>query len=141
MVVSRIRRSDYRRNRSFSSPLEQDSDSFREKVYLSIEYLTLNSLTLDEYLETLVDRIEEEGNQLEAPPRKTQLDKNPAITIVYSRTEEGLSLKQRETFTIINNRVYVVTYVAEAAKYNKYFKTVLKMLESLDIESQIYTIN
>lgn len=124
----------------FVAPLEKDSDPFQEKVYISVEYLILNSLTLDEYLQTIIERIEQEGNQMEAEPQKTQLDNNPAITIVYSRTEEGLRLKQRETFTIIDNRVYIVTYVAEAAKYDKFLRPALKTIESLDIEPGLYTI-
>lgn len=124
----------------FASPLENDSDPFREKVYISIEYLILNSLTLDEYLQTIIERIEQEGNQIEGAPQKTQLDSNPAITIVYSRIDEGLRLKQRETFAVINNRVYIVTYVAEATKYDKFLRPVLKAIESLNIDSQFYNI-
>jgi len=46
-----------------------------------------------------------------------------------------------ETGTIIDDRAYVVQYIADAPKYSDYLPTVQKMIDSLVIKKSIGTGN
>ena len=120
----------------FSSPLESKTDPFIEKIYISVEYLSFDINTLDDYTKVVFEKINrEKGNEIEIyEEKKTRLDRYPAIKIVYSRKERDLLLRQMEAFTIKNNRVYIITYTAERAKFSKFLDTAEKMLKSWDIK-------
>ena len=120
----------------FSSPLESDSDLFLEKVNISVEYLSSNSTTLEEYTQIVFERInQEKGNEIEVyQDKKTRVDKYPARMVVYSRQEGGLLLRQMEAFIIKDDRVYITIYTAERAKFSKFLDTAEKMIESWDIQ-------
>jgi serine/threonine-protein kinase len=120
----------------FTSPLESESDLFLERVYLSVEYLSSQPTTLDEYTEIVFEKIQQEkGNEIEVyEEKKTRLDRHPARIIIYSRNERGLLLRQMEAFTIKNDRVYIIIYTAQRVKFSKFFDTAQKMLKSWEIQ-------
>jgi eukaryotic-like serine/threonine-protein kinase len=120
----------------FSSPLESDSDLFLEKVNISVEYLSSNSTTLEEYTQIVFERInQEKGNEIEVyQDKKTKVDKYPARMVVYSRREGSLLLRQMEAFIIKDDRVYITIYTAERAKFSKFLDPAEKMIESWDIQ-------
>ena len=120
----------------FSSPLESNSDLFRERVYISIEYLSSELTTLDEYTQLIIGKIaQEKGEEIEIyEDKKIKLDRYPARRVIYSRKQGGVLLRQMEAFTIRDNRVYVITYTAERAKFSKFLATAEKMLKSWKID-------
>jgi len=120
----------------FNSPLETDTDLFREKVYIAVEYLESESTSLEQYTQTVFERIyQTKGSKVEVyEDYKTTIDKFPARRVIYSRQEEGLLLRQMETFTIKNNQVYIAIYTAERAKFSKFHKTAEKIINSWKIE-------
>lgn len=120
----------------FTSPLETDSDLFLEKLHINIEYLSDEAITLDRYTQEVLERIEQtKSDQVEVyQARKTKISEVPARMVVYSRQENGLQLKQMETFAIKNDRVYIAIYTAERAKFSKFLDTAKKMINSWEIE-------
>ena len=122
----------------FNSPIEDRSDIFSEKVYITIEPLSTEITNLEQYTQTVLSRIE----QLEASnvkvydefETKTKIDNFPARTVIYSRRENGLSLKQMETFTIRNNRVYTAIYTAQAAEFSEFSNKAQKIINSWEIQ-------
>ncbi len=120
----------------FSSPAESNFDSFSEKIYISVEYLARDINSLDQYTQTIVERIKQEnGDEVEVyKEKRTKLGRYPARMVIYSRQENGLLLRQLEAFTIKNNRVYVITYTAERVKFSKFLRTAQKMLKSWEIK-------
>ncbi len=120
----------------FTSPLESSADSFLEKVYIAVEYLSSEPTTLEEYTQIVFERInQEQGNEIEVyQDRKTKIGEFPAHMVVYSRQEGGLQLRQMETFTIKNNQVYIIIYTAERAKFSKFLDTAEKMIDSWEIQ-------
>ena len=105
----------------FSSPAESTFDPFIEKVYISVEYLAPDINSLDQYTQTIFNRIKQEnGNEIKVyKDKRTKLGQYPARMVIYSRQENGLLLRQMEAFTIKNNRVYVITYTAERVKFSQ----------------------
>jgi serine/threonine-protein kinase len=119
----------------FASPKENNSDLFQEKVFITVEDLSPEIKTIDDYTKITLNRIknsQEQDNQ-SYKKSKSKLAGNPARTIIYSRKEGNLNIKQMETFTIKNDRVYIITYSAESAKYSKFFNTVETMVNSFEL--------
>lgn len=114
----------------FTSPLESDSDLFREKVYLATEYLPSEPITLDEYSQLVLERIELANNSEIRSNFALEIDGLPARAIVYSRQEGGLQLKQMEVFTIKNDRIYLAIYTAQQAKFDQFLDTADRIIDS-----------
>ncbi len=120
----------------FSSPKESDADLFREEVHIAIEYLSSEPTSLDEYTQTVIQRINQAKNSKVEVHKdfKTTIDHLPARTVIYSRQENGLQLRQMETFTIRNNTVYISIYTAERAKFSKFYDNVQEIINSWKIQ-------
>ena len=120
----------------FSSPLETPSDPFLERVSIAVEYLSSEPITLEEYTKAVFNRVKRgKVSEIEVyQDRKASVSKYPARRITYSRRENGLQLRQMETFTIKDNRVYIAIYTAERAKFSKFLNTANKMIDSWEIE-------
>ncbi|WP_019508366.1 protein kinase [Pleurocapsa sp. PCC 7319] len=120
----------------FTSPLETDADLFLEKVNITVEYLSPEPTDLEQYTQTVFERINHEnGDAIEIyQDRKTKIGQSPARMVVYSRQEGSLSLRQMETFTIKNNQVYIAIYTAETEKFSKFLETANKMIDSWEIQ-------
>ena len=120
----------------FSSPKESESDIFREKIFITVENLPDDINDLDEYAEILTDRIINNPTYdiNTYPEKKIKLSNQIAKKIVYSRKINGINIRQLETFIIDNDRVYIVTYIAERSKYYKFLKIANKAIKSLEIE-------
>ena len=120
----------------FSSPLETASDSFLERVSIAVEYLSSEPITLEEYTKAVFERVKRgKVSDVEVyQDRKASVSKYPARRITYSRRENGLQLRQMETFTIKDGKVYIAIYTAERAKFSKFLNTANKMIDSWSIK-------
>ena len=117
----------------FTSPVETDSDPFGERVYLATEYLA-SPTTLEEYTQTVLERIEQAANSEIYEEFATEIDRLPSQAVVYSRQEGGLDLRQMEVFTIKDDRVYIAIYTAQEAEFSKFIDTVDKIIDSWQIK-------
>ena len=120
----------------FVSPLETDADLFLEKVNIAVEYLPSESTSLEQYTQTVFNRINQaKGSKIESyKDSKTTINNFPARTVIYSRQEGKLQLTQMEAFTIRNNQVYIAIYTAERTKFYRFYDTVEKMIDSWKIQ-------
>ena len=120
----------------FTSPPSNDTDIFREKVYITVEYLATEITSLEQYTQTVLSRIQQtEGSNVEVYEEfTTSIDESPARTIIYSRQENGVQLKQMETFTIEGNQAYIAIYTAEADEFSEFSNTVQKIIDSWEIQ-------
>ncbi len=120
----------------FASTLETDADLFLEKVSIAVEYLSAEPTSLEQYTQTVFNRINQtKGSEIEAYEEfETSIDSFPARAVIYSRQEGNLQLRQMEAFTIKNNQVYIAIYTAERAKFAKFYGTVKKMIDSWEIQ-------
>jgi PsbP-like protein len=116
----------------FNSPLENDTDIFRENVVLAINTIinntalsNLTSAAVTSYLELYPDL---EVIELSS----TNLTNNaiPAYKLVASRTQEGLNFMQ--IFAIKEDKVYSILYSSENTRYSTYLPIVERMINSLE---------
>ena len=117
----------------FNSPLENDTDVFRENVRLVINTVSNNtalsnftSATLTSYLESYPDL---ELNELSS----TNLANNaiPAYKLVASLTQEGIDFMQ--IFAIEEDKVYSILYSSEKSRYSTYLPIIEKMISSFEL--------
>ena len=120
----------------FDSPPETDADLFLEKVHVAIEYLSSEPISLEQYRQTVLNRINEtEGSNVKLyRDFRSTIDNAPARTVIYSRQQGSLQLRQMESFTIKNNQVYIAIYTAEKAKFSEFYPTVEKIIDSWEIQ-------
>src|SRR5215212_2734272 len=117
----------------FNSPLENDTDIFRENVRLVIGTVpnntalsNLTSATLTSYLELYPDL---ELIELSS----TNLTNNavPAYKLVASTTQEGLDFMQ--IFATKEDKVYSIIYSSEKSRYSTYLPIIEKMINSFEV--------
>lgn len=116
----------------FTSPLENDTDIYRENVMLEIN--TINNRALSNFTGAAL------GSYLESYPdfelvelTSTNLSNNtiPAYKLVGSHTQEGLYFMQ--IVAMKEDRVYVITYSSETTRYSTYLPIIEKMINSFEV--------
>ena len=116
----------------FLSPLENNADRFQERVSILVENLT-EEMSLGEYTKQSVAEIKRLSTPNTSEAQLANLDNNPARQIVYSSEENGTSVQRMQTWTIKNNRAYIITYTALPESYENYLPRVEEMMKSLEL--------
>jgi hypothetical protein len=116
----------------FNSPLENDTDIFRENVVLAINTISnntalsnLTSAALTSYLELYPDL-----KVIELSSTNLTNNAIPAYKLVASRSEDGLDFMQ--IFAIKEDKVYSIIYSSERSRYSTYLPIVERMINSLE---------
>jgi S1-C subfamily serine protease len=124
----------------FSSPLENRLDRYSENLGISMERLSNQDMTLEEYVTSLITDYNEtltDFNLIESNTSTTLGggDNNrPAYRLLYTDKEDDANYKTMEIGTIIGDRVYFINYVAEQEKYSNYLPNIQMMINSLQIK-------
>lgn len=121
----------------FYSPLESLSDVLPVELALSITTYT-NNISLDEYTKVTSTALEQQGMEITGS-ESTTLAGNPAHKITFSPGDQiaqnsPVEFNFMQIFTIIGNKVYSLSYNAEASKFSAHLDTIQQMLDSLKIE-------
>lgn len=123
----------------FYSPLENLSDVLPVEFALSITTYT-NNISLDEYTKITSTALEQQGMEITGS-ESTTLAGNPAQKITFSPGNQiaqnsPVEFKFMQIFTTIGNKVYSLSYNAEASKFSTHLNIIQQMLDSLKIEQQ-----
>jgi PsbP-like protein len=123
----------------FNSPLENDTDNFRENIRLEVNTTSntsntsnttalsnLTSTTLTSYLELYPGLKVVELSS-------TNLANNtiPAYKLVASLTQEGLDFMQ--IFAIKEDKVYTISYISQNSRYSTYLPMIEQMINSFEM--------
>ena len=126
---------------AFYSPLQNLQDILPAELSLSITTY-LQSVSIDEYTQTTLAALEQQGIQVSESSAFTLAGK-PGHRIVFSPPEPRgqetqdtpqVSIRIMQTWTTIDNKVYLLSYSAEDSKFQKYLPTVEQMLMSLQVQ-------
>jgi eukaryotic-like serine/threonine-protein kinase len=126
---------------AFYSPLQNLQDILPAELSLSITTY-LQPVSIDEYTRTTLAALEQQGIQTSESSAFTLAGK-PGHRIVFSPPEPRgqetqdapqVSISIMQTWTTIDNKVYLLSYSAEDSKFQKYLPTVEQMLKSLQIQ-------
>ena len=132
------------------SPIVNDTDSFQERVVLTIDDALLSStpdITLDQYLNVVINAYKQElGNfdfkLIHSDTKNVKLSGNPAYMFVYNYTDpEYGTIQEQEVGTIVDNKIFYITYLAQEDKYSEYLNTAQDIINSFQItEEQVEDI-
>ncbi|MBD2501392.1 serine/threonine-protein kinase [Anabaena azotica] len=119
----------------FISPKENNQDSYTENLNLIVQDLPETRRQLEQFNQFYLGEIQQSHQNLQITQNdETQLANQPARQVVYTFTEEGNKFQRLQVWTIKNNKAYIMTYTADAAKYSEYLPVVKTMISSLDIK-------
>ena len=116
----------------FFSPLENDSDPFKERVSILVENLAEDS-SLEQYTEQSLAEIKRLSDPNIGEAQNINLGTEEGRQIIYSGEENSSPVQRMQTWTVKDNQAYVVTYTAKPESYDKYLPSVEKMIESFAI--------
>lgn len=102
-----------------------DDTSGAKNVRIQVKTLPLQNMTLEEYTNAQINSIE--GQLLES--NATTLAGVQAHEIVFT----NIGLKTMQIWTIIDDKVYTITYVAEEEDYQNDLQITQRMKESFEI--------
>lgn len=96
------------------------------------------TISLDGYTKTILGALEQQGVKIDESNPNTLAGK-PGHRITYSPTNQEtpnapVNLKVMETWTVIDNKVYLVSFNADTQKFATYLPTVQQMIDSLQIQ-------
>jgi hypothetical protein len=124
----------------FFSPLERRLDTYEEKVWISLDNLRSENMTIQEYSNEVINyknQSLEDFQLLDYDTNSTILAGRPAYRLIYTSTlEDGIILKQMEIGTKIGDKIYYIDYYADRHKYTSLLPVVQEMINSLKIEEE-----
>ena len=121
----------------FLSPLENEDDRYQEKVNLVVMDLTSEPMTLQEFTQIS----QQEINLIITDAKINSLTDivisgEPAKKIDYQGKQEQKDYHWRQVWLIKNDHVYLLTYSAVDADYEKYLPLVQEIFDSLQINEK-----
>ncbi|PSB07646.1 hypothetical protein C7B62_19270 [Pleurocapsa sp. CCALA 161] len=116
----------------FFSPLENDTDQFKEQISVLVEDLS-RDLSLSEYTKQSLAEIKQLSDPNIGAAQVVAMGANEGRQIIYQGEENGNPVQRMQTWSVNNNRAYVITYTALPESFNDYLPTVEEMIESFEI--------
>jgi hypothetical protein len=126
----------------FTAPLENATDTFREKALLSIqdfsspENVSSQNMTLAKYTNGSLSgyrNIPDSVTILES--NTTTLAGQPAHRIVFTEDAQNQQFKKTQVWTVKDNKAYVITFSAQESRYDDYLPSVESIINSLKIKA------
>ncbi len=121
----------------FYPPLKNITDIPTASVNLLVTTYA-PTISLDDYTKTTLSVLEQQGIKIDESNPITLAGK-PGYRITYSPTSQEtpnapVNFKVMETWTVIENKVYLLSFGADTQKFAGYLPTVQNILNSLQIQ-------
>jgi serine/threonine protein kinase len=117
----------------FLAPKKNSADSFQEQITVSIEDLP-KPMSLDEYNQSSINSIKTNFNDVKILEENAKsFANNRGHTVIFDAQDGQKTTKIMQTWTLMNNKAYVLTYTAEKSEYSEYINTAEAMMNSLEI--------
>ena len=100
---------------------------------LNVENLDESEATLSEYANTRVNELQEQRPEFQLISNEpTTISDKPAQKVVYTfeREEDGKTNKVMRIWTISEDKLYTLAYIAESGQYDQYLPTFQRMVDS-----------
>jgi hypothetical protein len=122
----------------FISPFEDRFDLYKERLWLSLDTVPDENLTLEQYSHQVINH---DGKHIQGfrllynNSDNSVLAGHPAYRFVNVRTsDDGTILKQMEIGTKIGNKVYYLDYFAQEEKYAEFLPIIQEMINSFQLK-------
>jgi eukaryotic-like serine/threonine-protein kinase len=119
----------------FRSSQENSSDTKLENLLIQVGNLPSQNIPLDEVVRANINKLKQSLIDFELIELNatTLSGNNPAHKVVYINREGEDELKTMQVVSIKEDKVYLITYTAEASRYDRYLPTIQKMIDSFRI--------
>ena len=113
----------------FFSPLEGDTDKFKERISVLVENLS-GDISLAQYTAQSLSEIRKLSDPNAGEPILVSLGGDEGRQIVYDSKENDKPVKRMQTWSVKDGKAYVITYTAKLDSYDNYLPIVEKAIES-----------
>jgi eukaryotic-like serine/threonine-protein kinase len=119
---------------AFYSPLQNLSDALPAQLLLSVTRYSQN-IALDEYTNLTVTALNQSQNFIVNESNPFTLAKNPAHQIIFSAISPSapFNFNIMQVWTTIGDKLYILSFNAEASKFSKNLPTIQQILHSVEI--------
>jgi hypothetical protein len=119
----------------FRSPPENSSDTKLENLLIQVGNLPSQNIPLNEIASANINALNQSLIDFELIELNTTTlsGNNPAHKVVYTNREGEDERKTMQVLSIKEDKVYLITYTAEASRYDRYLPTIQKMIDSFRI--------
>jgi hypothetical protein len=115
----------------FRSPPENASDTKLENLLIQVGNLPFQNISLEVLNNANIDNLRNSLVDFElVESTATTIAYNPAYKIIYTDTVGQDERKTMQVLSIKEDKVYLITYTAEASRYDRYLPTIQKMIDS-----------
>jgi hypothetical protein len=122
---------------SFLGPVKSDTKAHAPSLYISIVNPPPSdlNLNLNEYLTRITNDYKAKLKEFKVIESNTNsiLAGKPAYKLIFTDEEDEIYYKTMDIGTIIEDKVYFLSYVVQREQYSDYLPTVQKMIDSLKI--------
>jgi hypothetical protein len=120
---------------SFLGPVKGDTKAHAPSLYISIINPPPSDLNLNEYLTRITNDYKAKLKEFKVIESNTNsiLAGKPAYKLIFTDEEDEIYYKTMDIGTIIEDKVYFLSYVVQREQYSDYLPTVQKMIDSLKI--------
>ena len=117
----------------FNSPLENDTDIFRENILFEINTISNNTVLYNYTSAAITSYLESYPDLKFSEVSSTNLTNTaiPAYKFVASHTQEGLDFMQ--ILAINEDKVYTITYTSDKTRYSTYLPIIEEMINSFEV--------
>lgn len=110
---------------------EDKQDSFRENIFLIVQDFSKYDLSLEQYVQSSTNQFSKLIHQYKIISNtKSESDGKEFQKIVYTGKQGNLNLQYTQCFWVYKKNVYVLTYICEIPKIDKFKFMTDKILES-----------
>jgi hypothetical protein len=126
---------DYNDVVAFYSPLQNLSDALPAQLVLSMVRYSQN-ISLDEYTNLSLSALNQSQQLIVNESNPFTLANNPAHKIIFSAISptDQVNFNVMQIWTSIGDKLYILSYNAEASKFSKNLPTIEQMLQSVEIK-------
>ena len=123
----------------FYSPLQNLSDFIPAQVTIGVTKYVNNGITLRQYTNfvlTILNESQKAKQLIIDNSNPVMVAGDPGYRVTFSTSPSSNStsgLRTMETWTVVDNKLYTITYLAEPSKFVTYLPKVTLMLDSLRI--------
>ena len=115
-------------------PPGQNDTGFIDNVVISVN--NVSNTTLGQYTDEALAQYNNLSDIITITKSEpTTLAGNPAHVIEYLESHPDQPLKKMQVWTIVGDRVYIVTYAADESEFPQYLADVQSIIESLQISN------
>jgi hypothetical protein len=133
----------------FFSPFESRVDTYAERLWIAQEQQSFSEdFDLTQYAEQIVSNYNStltdfRLNEIDTETARLGNNDSPAYRIVYTERlqPDNIDLKTLEIGTVLEDRVYIITYHAEAARYDQYLPIIEEMINSIQLSDSAVVVS